>query len=252
MDIKELFDNKIGWLVVLVITLASFPSQQTAITRFDPAHGNAMLIQKNNIQVLVAGGKDSFVATELSKHVSWFDRRIEAVIIPTLTPEDTTGLLAIINKYDVGFILLPQASPHDEFSKDLVQEIIRRHIPYRFAQYGQKISADGIVIRMMSSNSFRLDMDDVSLVVLGDGTSKNQQQLSLTIPSEAFPAKILYLEQHGTKQNMLTPSLSKLISPVLTFSKLPYSATIAKYAHSWFMKCVHETDLPFLQHYCMN
>ncbi|MEO6077303.1 MAG: hypothetical protein ABIP54_00775 [Candidatus Andersenbacteria bacterium] len=105
---------------------------------------------------------------------------------------------------------------------------------------------------MMSSDSFRLDLDDISLIVLGDADPKIQQKLIASVSQEAFPAKILYLEQHGTKQAILSPALSKLILPVLTFSKLPYSATIAHYANSWFMKCVHETDLPFLQHYCMN
>lgn len=249
------------WLIVCLILfvcfvfLSLFPESETSITRIDPSHGNALLIQDRNVQVLVAGGKDTSALQLLPRNMSWFDRRIEIVVVPTYFEEDIASLTALLDRYDVGAVLLPPGNAVSGSGKALIGQILARHIPYRFAQYGERITAGRITLRIMVGGpaiAFRADMQDVSIIVLSDANAKMQQQLLGSIPMEAFSAKIIYAEQHGTKPLSIIPGLLHAISPSISFSDLPYDAMLAFRGNSWFMKCVHETDLPFLQHYCMN
>ncbi len=242
-------------LIICFVFMSSVPQEGVGITRFDPKHGNALIVQDGTIQVLVGGGGDEALLSSLPAKMSWFDKRIEVVIVPTWKPEDVMSLLSILDRYDVGVAVLPQPGKLDSQGKMLITEILRRHIPYRFAQYGQRITAGRITLRIMAGGpaiAFRADVRDLSMIVLGDANEKIQQQLFASVPVRAFPARLVYMEQHGTKAPVLILKLSSAISPKLSFSDLPYDAALAFQGNSWFMKCLHETDLPFLQHYCMN
>ena len=245
-----------GLLVVFIcfVFLSAIPVGKTLITRMDPSHGNVLLIQDGNAQVLVAGGKDTSVLRVLPNYMPWFDRRIELVIVPTYFEEDIASIVALLDRYDVGAVLLPTSNTTSDSGKLLIGQILARHIPYRFAQYGERITAGRITLRIMASDpiALRVDAGSMSMIVLGDASVKTQQQLLGSVPTEAFPAKIIYAEKHGTKPPSIVPGLLYAISPKISFSDLPYDATLAFQRNSWFMKCVHETDLPFLQHYCMN
>ena len=250
--------SEIIWGVILVICfvfMSSIPQEGVGITRFDPMHGNALLVQDGTVQMLIGGGGDQSLLSSLPARMSWFDKRIEVIIVPTWKAEDTMSLVSILNRYDVGMVVLPRLGALDSQSKMLINEVIRLHIPYRFAEYGQRITAGRITLRIMAGGSAiasRVDMRDLSIIVLGDANEKMQQRLLGSVPAEAFPANILYAEKHGTKSSSIIPGLLHAISPKISFSDLPYDATLAFNGNSWFMKCVHETDLPFLQHYCMN
>src|SRR5258708_2072936 len=82
--------------------------------------------------------------------ITRFDRRIEVVIVPTWKSEDSTGLVPLLDRYDVGVVVLPQTGKIDNQGKMVINEILRRHIPYRFAQYGEYIHAGTISVRFMS------------------------------------------------------------------------------------------------------
>ncbi|MCE9642829.1 MAG: hypothetical protein K8Q97_00735 [Candidatus Andersenbacteria bacterium] len=251
-------DSRIVWcalLIVYVVFVSSAPQQGVGITRFDPKHGNTLLVQDGTVQMLIGGGGDESLLSSLPSKMSWFDKRIEVIIVPTWKSEDIMSLVSILDRYDVGAVVLPRSGKIDPQGEMLISEIVRRHIPYRFAEYGQRITANRITLRIMAGGpaiAFRADIRDVSIIVLGDANAKMQQQLLGSVPTEAFPAKILYAEKHGTKPPSIIPGLLQAISPNISFSDLPYDATLAFRVNSWFMKCVHETDLPFLQHYCMN
>lgn len=244
--------------IVALIFISSIPQEQTGITRFDSKHGNALLVRDGTVQVLIGGGSDVYLLSALPTVMSWFDRRIEVLIVPTWKSEDTMSLVSLLDRYDVGVVVLPQAGKLDGQAKMIINEILRRHIPYRFAQYGQYVQAGSIALRFMSPMNantdiaLRVDMKDLSMVFLGNGDASIQQQLVSFTPPEAFPARIVAIERHGTKPVVLTPALSSHISPAISLYDLPHAASIVLHGGKWFMKCSNETDLPFLQHYCIH
>ena len=244
--------------IIFAIFLVFFPVEQIGITRFDPKHGNAILVQDGLVQVLIAGGSDASILNSLSTHMSWFDRKIEVVIVPTLKSEDITGLIPILNRYNVGTVVLPGSKPSNEQAKMLISELLRRNIPYRFASYGDYVQTGGILMRFMSpvaSNqdiTLRIDMRGLSMIVLGNADPKVQQQLITNVPSAAFSAQLFAMEQHGVKQPSSTSNMRSLISPVLSLSDMPNEASISFQSEKWLMKCYDETNLPFLQHYCIH
>ncbi len=199
MGIESPIYQIIGICIALIVFLAFFPIEHTGITTFDSRHGNASLIQDGITQVVIGGGSDADILTALPRHMSWFDRRIEVVIVPSWKTEDTTGLISILHRYDVGTIVLPHTPPMNQSARMLVQDILQRNIPYRFVEEAEQMSAGAIQIHMMP------------LRITIHGTA-------MTLPAKN--------DQHEESMFMLRGT--------------------------WFMKCYNETDLPFLQHYCIN
>ncbi|HSX24834.1 MAG TPA: hypothetical protein VLG69_02630 [Candidatus Andersenbacteria bacterium] len=204
MDITVSDYKPISVVIVLLVVISFFPVEHIGIVKFDPRHGNAMLVQDGAIQLLVGGGSDVEILHSLARHISWFDRKIEVVVVPSWKAEDITGLIPLVDRYDVGVIVLPPSNTSNQQSKILIDRIMSRSIPYRFAQDGERIQAGGIAAQFLSSSALiKITLHGVLVSNMPISGHQNEESISL----------------HGT---------------------------------TWLMKCYNETDLPFLQHYCIH
>ncbi|RJR28681.1 MBL fold metallo-hydrolase [Candidatus Microgenomates bacterium] len=88
------------WLVV-----ANGNSDNLTITACDVGQGDAFLIQRKNLQILVDGGPNSSVIKCLEKNVAFWDSVIELVILTHPQADHATGLIDVFREYKVGHLL---------------------------------------------------------------------------------------------------------------------------------------------------
>lgn len=107
---------------------------------FDVGQGDSIFIETPaGRQVLIDGGPDKTVLEELNQVMPFHDRTIDLVILTHPDADHITGLIEVLEYYQVGHILT------GGFQKETVvyqkwQEIInRKNIPLTLAQAGQKI-----------------------------------------------------------------------------------------------------------------
>lgn len=108
--LKKLDSSLIGilkisvWIVFLLIYLLSVKPVDTVVF-LDVGQGDATLIQKGDIQLLVDGGSNISILYELQKYIPFYDRKIEYILLTHPHDDHLVGLLHVLDTYDVGEIL---------------------------------------------------------------------------------------------------------------------------------------------------
>lgn len=92
------------WVVVFLVYLLSVKPSDTVVF-LNVGQGDATLIQKGDIQLLVDGGNGREILYELPKYMPFYDRHIEYLLLTHPHNDHLVGLLYILESYDVGEIL---------------------------------------------------------------------------------------------------------------------------------------------------
>ncbi|MCL5410961.1 MAG: MBL fold metallo-hydrolase [Patescibacteria group bacterium] len=71
---------------------------------FDVGQGDAALIEKGNFQILIDGGPDDKILSEIGKAMPLTDRKIEVVILTHPHADHLVGINQILDRYEVGKI----------------------------------------------------------------------------------------------------------------------------------------------------
>lgn len=133
----------IGGSVVLIAWLSFVPGPADKVVFLDVGQGDAILLQDGTAQVLIDGGPGMAVLQRLAEEMPWFDRRIEVVVSTHADRDHLEGLLHVLERYDVGLVLLPRW-PHDSqlqeaWLKKLLALTEQKRVDYQFAWAGQEV-----------------------------------------------------------------------------------------------------------------
>ncbi|WKZ25547.1 MAG: MBL fold metallo-hydrolase [bacterium] len=89
-------------LILLSIWIFAFSvSDNLQIVACDVGQGDAILIQHKNNQVLIDGGQDKKVLDCLGRHMPFFDRQIEMVVLTHPDLDHFGGLIDVFSNYKV-------------------------------------------------------------------------------------------------------------------------------------------------------
>lgn len=86
----------LSWLAIL-----SRPDERLSIIACDVGQGDAILITKGTTQVLVDGGPGKAVISCLSRHMPFWDRNIEMVVLTHPDADHASGLVEVFRSYHV-------------------------------------------------------------------------------------------------------------------------------------------------------
>ena len=133
--------------VVGVIWYAVFSEDRAGILRvsfLDVGQGDAVLVTApSGIQVLIDGGPDAGVLRRIAAVMPWYDRSLDVVIASHPDADHITGLLDVVQRYQVGMFLTSSVHGSTEMWKKLQKEVQSKHIPAITAQRGQILSLGG-------------------------------------------------------------------------------------------------------------
>lgn len=133
--------------LALFLSLAAEPEDKVVF--LDVGQGDAILLQNQSRQVLIDGGPGMTVLTRLGEEMPWFDRKIEVVILTHPQRDHMEGLLHVLERYEVGLVVLPWAVNKSQMQEVWLQMIMDRGVPYRFALMGQQITIGDIQIQIL-------------------------------------------------------------------------------------------------------
>ncbi len=120
------------WLAVLAL-----PDNRLHMVVCDVGQGDAILVTYKTTQMLVDGGPNASVLKCLSKHVPFYDHRIEVVILTHPQADHMNGLIEVVKRYSVlQFVKEPVENNTDGY-KELMKLLER--IPVRAVYAGDEI-----------------------------------------------------------------------------------------------------------------
>lgn len=200
------------------------------VSFYNVGQGDSIFIETpNRYQILVDGGRGYSVLEEIAADMPFYDRTID-VLIPTHPDSDhISGLVDVLERYEVKNILMPRISSDTLVYKRLWEEIAREGASVKegVRQEGfQKIILPGKVIleilnplqgeRYENNNDSSIvslfQYGSIEFLLLADISAKKEEKLTPLIPKGI---EVLKIAHHGAESSLNFRFL-KEVSPQLS------------------------------------
>lgn len=164
-------------LVVEILSLTSV--QKLRVSFLDVGQGDAIFIKTpSGKSMLIDGGPNNIVLEKLSHEMSYFDRDIDVIEETHPDADHITGLIPVLEKFDVKKIILSKANSDTKIFDDFNTHIKDEQSEIHTAQSGDVIDFhDGVIVKVLypSSNYIakKNDTNDASIsveIIYGDET----------------------------------------------------------------------------------
>ncbi|MBI3290628.1 MBL fold metallo-hydrolase [Candidatus Microgenomates bacterium] len=126
-------------LSLLLLFVFSLPDRNLHFIVCDIGQGDALLVTLGTMQILVDGGPDKKVLSCLGKHMPFWDRKIDIVMVTNPDLDHYGGLVDVVRNYQVGTFIRPNKEGDAAGWNILLGEVNKRKIPQHFAKTGQQI-----------------------------------------------------------------------------------------------------------------
>lgn len=213
-------------LFLLVITNAyliylDFKTSNKGLTlaMLDVGQGDALYIESpTGTKVLVDSGSEKKILSSLSKVMSPFDRRFDAIIMTNPDADHIGGFLDILDKYKVDASFHPGTVNDSRTFERLEAKLESKKIPEILARRGMKLNlGGGAVIEILfpdrnvidwTSNDgsivAKLTYGKTSVMLTGDST-KETEKIVLSGPyKENLQSAVLKVGHHGSHTSTST------------------------------------------------
>ena len=137
--------------VLASLAAAAVPDDELHISFLNIGQGDAILIQRGNQQVLIDGGPSpQALIMELGERMPFWDRTIELVILTHPHSDHLTGLVEVLERYQVEQVLYADVDDSSPLYQEWLELIEENDIEYTLAQAGQQIDlGDGVIIEVL-------------------------------------------------------------------------------------------------------
>lgn len=191
---------------------------------FDIGQGDATFIETpNGKQILIDGGPDRTVLQKLPQAMWPWDRTIDAVIVTHPDADHITGLVGVLNRYQVGAIYETGVRGGTSVIAELTEAMNDEHAERHITRAGQSFEYDGVVFDVLWPTSqavakqkdrnntsivLRVRYGDTTLLLTGDA----EADIESVFAKRAGDVDVLKAGHHGSKTSTATIFL-KLVTP---------------------------------------
>ncbi len=219
-------------------TIFSLPDNNLHLVFCDVGQGDAILIYQGSNQILVDGGPNQSVLNCLANQMPFWDREIEMVIATHPEADHITGLIDVIERYNVKQFVVSSIGKDSAAFKEFQKAVLEENSEIYFPQAGDKIKLKSLTLsilwpqsqeKVLGSTTTEKEINDTSIVFLlsygnfdalltGDVSTKVESQLDLS------DVEVLKVAHHGSKYSTSEEFL-KQIQPelvVISVGKNPF------------------------------
>jgi competence protein ComEC len=204
---KYIFIGLFLILVVIWLGIFSFPDRRLHLIACDVGQGDAVLITYGNLDILIDGGPNNRVVDCLGKHLAFWDREIEVVILTHPDSDHYAGLIEVFKRYKVDKFLTNGLSSSSQSYKVLESEVGGGGIKTYIGKVGTRVRYEKMYLDIVSPQEARneAESNDNSLVMLLN-YSRFEAILTGDAPKEILnaisvnqPPDYIKLSHHGSK-----------------------------------------------------
>lgn len=143
----------IAIIIGLITLLFGFwyyrPDEKLHLVFCDVGQGDAILISRGKEQVLIDGGPNEEVLTCLSGHMPFWDRKIEMVVLTHADADHLTGLVSVIERYDVKQLVINSIVKDTKLFLKWREEVIEAGIPVFNPKVGDVIKVGDFQLEVL-------------------------------------------------------------------------------------------------------
>jgi competence protein ComEC len=139
-------------VLILLILLAGlglafwwqYPDENLKIVTCDVGQGDAILIMRGFSQVVIDGGANNLVLSCLGKHVPFYDRKIEMVILTHPQADHMTGLVDLMERYRVELFVANAVRVEGHVYQDLIGYMADKQVPVLTPKSGDMVNINAL------------------------------------------------------------------------------------------------------------
>jgi competence protein ComEC len=209
----------LAWMAAL-----QMPDGRLHVVFFDVGQGDAIFIKcPNGQQVLVDGGPTpSAVLSRLGRHMPFWDRSLDLVVLTHPEEDHITGLVDVLARYDVGQVLDSGQGCDTATCEAWRKQIEEKQIPYQRAEAGMTIEI-GQAVRLhvlhppatlladtssdINNNSIVLRLEYGRFSALLTGDIEDEAEEALLASGQPVDSLILKVPHHGGDNSLTLPFL---------------------------------------------
>jgi competence protein ComEC len=120
------------------------PDDNLRVVFCDVGQGDAVLLTRGDNQILVDGGEDEAVLTCLGKHMPFWDRCLEMVVLTHPEKDHFGGLASVIERYQVNYFVKSPLVKENKLFNWLSDLVSNGKITLISPWQGDKISFNGV------------------------------------------------------------------------------------------------------------
>lgn len=137
-------------LILLFNFLASLPDGKLHIVFCDVGQGDAVYIRlPDGRDMLVDGGPNEKVIACLSRHMAFWDRKIDLIFLTHAERDHLQGLLPVISRFTVGHAVLADVPDTSEQYRQLVGGLDSNKVPLKRLAAGDSVAAGNVSVEVM-------------------------------------------------------------------------------------------------------
>lgn len=244
---KEQF---LGLLIMLILVLPLlfllyWPGQRLILVACNVGQGDALLISKGFLQILIDGGPDDQVLNCLTENMPFWDRTIELAVNTHPDKDHLGGLVEVLARYEINQILANNQEVKTQVWQQFHQLVEEEQIPLYSPQKGEKIKIGGLEFTVLwpktritgseqilgaeskektneDSIVLHLQYEDFDALFTGDITSKEEKEI---IKDYQFNnIEVLKVAHHGSKYSS-SPEFLQAVKPktaIISAGKNPW------------------------------
>lgn len=195
----------------------SLPDNKLHLIFCDVGQGDAILIYRGSVQILVDGGPDQRVLTCLSNHLPFWDREIELVVSTHPEADHITGLIDVIERYSVKHFVVNSFGKDTAVFREFQKAVLDEDSPTYFPRARDKIKIGSLKIAVLWPQSqekvlgattvergandasivLKLSYGDFDALLTGDISAKIEKEIMGGSHTELV--EVLKVAHHGSK-----------------------------------------------------
>lgn len=215
-------------LVIVILLIIQVPDKNLHIYFLSVGQGDSIYVRTmNNRDILIDGGSDNKVLSELGSVMPFWDHKIDYVILTHPHADHLTGLISVLKRYQIGEIISNDAITTTSEYLEWLKLIKEKNISLHIIKSTESIDVDRKTkldffwplesykdkkVENLNNTSivFKLVYDKFSSLFTGDLEMDAQQQLSTN--NLQLTTNIWKVSHHGSK-NGINDNFLKIINP---------------------------------------
>lgn len=201
--------NLFVWLAVWKRT----PRDTLSVRFFNIGQGDAVLIESpTHRRILIDGGPNRKVVSELGRALPFGDRRIDLVIETHPDKDHIGGLPEVVKRYKVGLFMHPGVESDNSIDDTLENEVEKKNIRTLLARRGMVVNlGDGASLEILYPNTSvsgwetndasvvaRLTYGESTFLFTGDAALKSEFDL-MNLDERILDVDVLKVGHHGSR-----------------------------------------------------
>jgi len=145
-----IFGSLIG-LVLLFSYFFTLPDGKLHLVFCNVGQGDAAYIRTaNNLDMLIDGGPDDKILSCLGRHMPFYDRTLDVVVLSHPQADHLTGLISVLQRYRVKNFVIGVIGNNDaKVYKQLIDEVNKKNIPVKHLYTGDNFSLGALKVSVL-------------------------------------------------------------------------------------------------------